>query len=202
MIAFLSLWLAGWAIGELTAVSWVVVIPFLLIVWGLGLVPPELVARIAHDTSEHWAAISFGSFILLAFVWFPFWTLAGITVFRGLQWQLDGREIIAIQEGVLRSRRETGLRHQSQSFELSRVRNLRYAPEPTVATPTLSFTKSMRAIQVMLRAEGGSIAFDQEGQTHRFGIGLPEAEANRLITTIRERFKITDDGWEPLPVES
>jgi hypothetical protein len=60
----------------------------------------------------------------------------------------------------------------------------------------------MRAMQVMLRAEGGSIALDADGQSHRFGIGLPETEANRLIATIRERFKITDEGWEPLPVES
>ena len=53
----------------------------------------------------------------------------------------------------------------------------------------------------MLRAEGDSIAFDYEGQAHRFCIGPSEAEANRVITTIRERFKINDDGWEPLPVE-
>jgi hypothetical protein len=46
----------------------------------------------------------------------------------------------------------------------------------------------------------GMIAFLYDGRAHRFGIGLAEKEALRLIATIRERFKIADDRWEPLPV--
>ena len=183
MIAFLSVWLAGWAVGELAVLGWIVLVPVLLIGWGLGLVPPVLLAKLVHDASGRWPEI-----LIVAFIWFPFWTLAGMIIFRALRWQLGGREVIAIHEGVLELRRETGLSRRSLAFELSGVRNLRYAPEPTVPAPSVSFNKSLRAMQVMLRAEGGSIAFDHDGHALRFGIGLSESEANRLITTIRERF--------------
>jgi hypothetical protein len=197
LIVFLSLWLVGWALGELAVVAWVVIVPLLLIESRFGMLPPGIRDKIAHDAGESWAEV-----VLVGFVWLPFWTLAGIIAYRALRWQLGGREVILIHEGILELRREAGRRRRSESFELSGLRNLRYAPEPAVSGPTLSLTKSLRAAQVFLRSEGGSIAFDHGQRTHRFGISLGEAEARRLVATIRARFKIEDDRCDPLPVET
>ncbi len=161
------------------------------------MVPTALPARMVHAASENWAEILF-----IGVVWFPFWTLAGIIVYRAWRWQLGGREVMVIHEGVLELRREWDRNRRAQTFDLWRVRNLRYAPELITQVPSMSINKSLRQLQVMFGAEGGSIAFDHDGRTHRFGIGLSETEARRLIATIRERFKILGDAWEPLPVES
>jgi hypothetical protein len=150
-----------------------------------------------RDAGESW-----GEIVLVGFVGLLFWTLAGIIVYKALRWQLGGREVIVIHEGILEMRREAGRRRRSESFQLSEVRNLRYAPEPAVTGPMLSFSKSLRSAQVYLRSEGGSIAFDHGGRTHRFGIGVPEAESRCLIATIRARFQIEDDPCEPLTVET
>ncbi len=122
MIAFLSVWLAGWAIGELVVLSWIVIVPALIIGWWLGLVPYALVAKLVE-----WAEANWGEILLVGFVWLPFWTIAGILVFRALRWQLGGREVIVIHEGALEVRREAALSRRSQAFDLARVRNLRYA---------------------------------------------------------------------------
>jgi hypothetical protein len=52
-----------------------------------------------------------------------------------------------------------------------------------------------------MRASDGNGRIDYEGSTARFGRGLPEKEARRIIKTIKDRYKITDDKDEALPVE-
>jgi hypothetical protein len=77
---------------------------------------------------------------------------------------------------------------RTRVYPLRSVSNLRYSP----SFPTGHATD---------RSAGLSIALDYEGSTAHFGRGLPEKEARRIIKTIKDRYKITDDKDEALPVE-
>jgi hypothetical protein len=73
-------------------------------------------------------------------------------------------------------------------YQLSKVRNLRYAPYGYLPD---SLDTSNRP----------SLAFDYSGETIHFGLGLSEEESRRLIRTIKDRYKILEDEVEPLPVD-
>ena len=179
MITFLSLWLAGWAIGELAVLSWFIVVPLLLIGWVFGLVPTDMLYHLGRYARGKW-----GEILFIFCVWFPFWTFAGMVVYRAWRWQVGGREVIVIHKSIMELRRENGLKQDSRTFDLQSVRNLRFDPNSMIPDFALSPEKASRSMQVMLRSKGGTIAFDYNGLTHRFGIGLSEIEANRLISEI------------------
>ena len=77
---------------------------------------------------------------------------------------------------------------RTRVYPLQYVSNLRYSP----------WFPSGRATDTSV---GLSVALDYEGATAHFGRGLPEKEARRIIKTIKDRYKITDDKDEALPVE-
>jgi hypothetical protein len=174
MLLFLTIWLCGWAFGE-------VMVP---------------VGALAGMTSGQ-GKMAGGQGLVVLMVWFPFWTVAGLVMMFALWWNLAGREVVILSDGVLIERREVGALQRSRSYNLAGVRNLRYAP--LVSNP-FSMSGSWHYQFQMLGVAGGSVAFDHEGKTHRFGNGLSETEAARLVATIKQRYKIADDGVEPMPV--
>ena len=177
LILFLSLWLCGWLAGEV-------------------MIPAEAVA----------AAFSGGGKLtgppplVVLCVWFPFWTVGGFMMMLALAWTLAGREVITLTDEALLLRREIGMLQRSRSFDLTGLTNLRYAPLVYNAF-SFSFAESWGSQLQMIGLAGGAVAFDHGGKTCRFGNSLTEAEASRLIATIRQRHKFPDDrSVEPFPI--
>jgi hypothetical protein len=94
---------------------------------------------------------------------------------------IDGFHLVISRAGGVRPRR------LDRVYCLDRMRNLRYSPTP----PHRNWVGPSRE----------AIAFDVDDTTVRFGKKLREADALRLIRTIKERYKIPDDWDEPLSVE-
>lgn len=113
--------------------------------------------------------------------------LAAIVISAG--WAGTGREIIRIDGSHLIISRVGGMRprRSDRVSSLDGIRNLRFAPAP----PECHWAESCRP----------AIAFDAGEATVRFGRGLSETNARRLIRTIKDRYKIPDDRNEALPVE-
>lgn len=96
-------------------------------------------------------------------------------------WSVIGSEFLVIKGASF-------LRHirlgyltlmRSREFNLNGINNLR----------VIQTTNSPWTLTAGNRGIGeGSIAFDYECRTYRFGFGLDEAEAERLVTEIRQRF--------------
>jgi hypothetical protein len=115
----------------------------------------------------------------LMVAWFMVWTVAGIVAVYAWLWQVMGKEIVIVQDGRLTLRRDIGGFGWDKVYELEKVRALR--AEPVVFDPMdLSMALQLWGIG------GGAIAFDYEEKTHRFGIGLDEAEAKRLVAAIKK----------------
>lgn len=127
--------------------------------------------------------------LLLVLLWLPFWTVAGLMVMFALWWGLAGTEVVILSDGALVVRREVGALQRSRAYNLAEVRNLRFSP--LVYNP-FSITGSWGYQFQLLGLGGGTIAFDHGDRTHRFGNGLSETDAARLIATIQQRYKIPD----------
>jgi hypothetical protein len=99
-------------------------------------------------------------------------------------------QIINIADEQLLIRLEGVRGDDPKSYQLSKIRNLRYSP--AVDSPLLAAIDPTRA---------GRIAFDHGESTVHFGPGLSDRESRRLIKTIMDRYKIAQDKDEALPVE-
>jgi hypothetical protein len=177
---FLGLWLAGWVFGELAAVG-------SLIGLGLGIGP-----KFANSPPP----------FFLVF-WLIVWTVAGICVLDAFIWQSRGHESIRIDpdgETLVVRRPGTLIPRRTRTYPLDRVRSLRFAPVMMPFSP-FAFRETWEFQLQWLGSGGGSIAFDVDGRTERFGAQLSETESRRLIKTIKDHHKIQDDKDEALPVE-
>jgi hypothetical protein len=109
-------------------------------------------------------------------VWLVGWTFGGLAAISALLTQLVGSERVTVgPEGLVLRRLPLG---RSRRFALAEVANLRYDPTASVG----------RVLGGMAPRGSGVIAFDHPGGTQRFGLGLDEGEAKRIIRTIRDRF--------------
>jgi hypothetical protein len=133
---------------------------------------------------------------VLAFmiVWLCGWTFGGFIAILSIAWNWFGREVVVIDEGWMETRHELCGLSRSRSFELSRVRGLRYSASPYNA---FAMTRSNNWQQWGFGR--GTIAVDyHEGptvgtMTYHFGDQLPEPEAQGIIQTIRQRVKIPEE---------
>lgn len=182
LIPFLSVWLVGWAGGE---------------VFALGAI---IAAGLGHPIPMKGPA---GPVVPFLAFWLTGWTVAGVFVMDALVWFLRGRESIAIDpdgQTLVARRLGTLIPRRTRSYPLDQVRNLRFAPLVMQLFPT-SLRESFEYQLQWMGTGGGSIAFDHPGGTGRFGSQLSETESRRLIKTIKDHYKILDEMDEPLPVE-
>lgn len=189
LMVFLGIWLIGWLIGEVMAIVW-------LVTMALGF---------SMNPGRGFQGPNAGNVPMIPFLifWVTGWTLGGLAVMDALLWQLRGREWIRIDpdgEFMTVQRLGTLFPRRTRIYPLSEIRNLRYGPLPLLMFP-MNFRDSIESQLQWLGTAGGSIAFDRDGRTRRFGSLLSETESRRLIKTIREHYKILDDQDEPLPVE-
>ncbi len=118
--AFLSVWLAGWIVGEVFAISM------------LGL----LFSSIAGAFREHlpaWSAdlvasggVAFALLFLL--FWLTFWTIGGIAALTHLMRSLVGEDVIGLTDSGFELVRRAGPFRRRYSFDRSGIRRLRIRP--------------------------------------------------------------------------
>ena len=99
ILAFLTIWLCGWAFGEVTA-------------------------PIAFFTASHKQSGA-AAFLL---VWLCGWTLGGALVIYVWLWQLKGCEIITVSPTALGIKRELFGFGPAKHYDVSEIRELRVAP--------------------------------------------------------------------------
>ncbi len=126
----------------------------------------------------------------LMIVWFVVWTVAGVLAVYAWLWQVMGKEIVTVRDGSLTLRRDVGGFGLDKVYDLDQVRELR--AEPALFDPMdLSMALQLWGIG------GGAIAFDYEGKTRRFGIGLDETEAKQAVAAIKKRWRAADRSHRP-----
>lgn len=111
-------------------------------------------------------------------VWVIFWTLAGGAALYIWLWMIAGKEIIALQSGVLAVKHSLFGWVRVREYDLRHVSNLRVDPEPYDSEgPRLSAVYPFRT---------GPIAFDYQGQTIRFADGVREDEAHEIVALLSD----------------
>jgi hypothetical protein len=119
-------------------------------------------------TREPWSTGS----IFLA-LWLVGWALGGPTVAALVLF--IGQETVAVANGALRLGVRIGPFRRDRAFALAGVENLR--ADGPMSPPARSPGKGRRT--------WGGIAFEHTGRTIRFGIGLENPEAHRVLAAIR-----------------
>lgn len=122
-----------------------------------------------------------GEWFMLA--WFGVWTVGGVIAIYAWLWQMMGKEILTVRGQMFKLRRDIGGFGFDKEYSLIQLRDLRVRP---VETNSLEFSSSFQLWGV----GGGAVAFNHGERMYRFGAGLDEAEANQVVTAIKQRFKI------------
>lgn len=119
---------------------------------------------------------------LFMLVWLGGWTVGGAFAIYAWLWNLKGQEIINLSGSELQHIRRLPLFQRSKEYDLSSVSKLR------TQVPDSSAFASRNGMEFW-GISGGSVAFDYGHSTHKFGVQLDEAEANHIVTTIKQRYK-------------
>jgi hypothetical protein len=106
-------------------------------------------------------------------------------------WLLLGREIALVDEASLTMKRVMLVCARTKVFDMRDVRALRVMPERGTEPVTSSWCARMQAASFAPFGLGGDhLAFDYQGRTIRFGLGIHPAEARRIVHKIGARFPL------------
>ncbi len=116
----------------------------------------------------------------IAFIslWLLGWALGeGWAIYQWF-WTAFGKEVVQIREGDLTIKREILGRGRTRTFPIGSVTDLRASG----IFPSSSYWDNYL---VQMRLRGGTVAFDSQGRTQRFGIQLTESEAQQVVQELR-----------------
>lgn len=170
VIAFLSFWLCGWLLGELSVIG---ALTGLQLGWLAGM--PS-------------APMPVSAFLL---VWLGGWTVGGLFALRALLWMVRGQEVITAGSGTLTVDKAGMLFYKAKTYDLAEVRNVRVQED--VAAGFQGFGTRRNSIAGF--GDTGTIRFDYGLKTVKFGAGIDEAEARFLVGKLRERRVLTDRNF-------
>jgi len=131
-------------------------------------------------TISHVVSGKAGEELLFMLIWLCMWLVAELFVLYVFLWGVFGREIISIQHGNLEIKRSILGHGPSKKFQISKIKNLRAA----------GFFASMMSWSLNMSywgISGGTVAFDYDGKTKRFGLHLNEADANQLVNNLKTK---------------
>jgi hypothetical protein len=158
---FLSFWLWGWTMGEVSAAK---------SLWQLA------------QTATDWMALLPGAFLLF---WLAGWSAAGVFVWGTFLFSIQGREVVTLQGGLLRVRLETLL-----GLGWSWRFNLAELEAPRLLSLQVTGNKKpedARAAGAALPDYAG-IKLKAGSKSWRLGLGLTQAAARDLMHTLSARF--------------
>jgi hypothetical protein len=107
-------------------------------------------------------------------LWLVGWALGETWAVYQWFWTAFGKEIVVVREGTLKVKRDILGRGKTRSFLVGRVANLRASG----FFPSDSYWGNYLA---QMRLGGGTVGFDSQGKTHRFGIQLTESDARTVV---------------------
>jgi hypothetical protein len=148
---------------------------FLLGFWALG------EAAVVHALL---AGPASGGDALAAAICLVPWTALGAAILAGCLWVAAGRAVVIATDRELTIRCGALGLGTTRAYDMAHVRALRLGP-PWIfqPRPALGFT-------VWLTPGAGPIALDYGSRTIRFGNGLDEPDARRVVERLAERFHI------------
>jgi hypothetical protein len=117
---------------------------------------------------------------LFTIAWLAMWTIGGIAAIYAFAWNVAGLEVVSLTQSRLSIRKQVLGLGRLREYGLEHIANMRIAPVPFNPMDPRS------ALQFW-GVGGGPIAFDHGASTVRFGAGLDEAEAGRLVAKFKER---------------
>jgi len=148
LLLFLPVWLAGWTVGGIAAIT-------------------QLLSK-GTDPG--------GRVFLL--VWLVGWAFGEVFCCYLWLWNAFGKEIVRVGSGLLTMKRDVFGLGRARSFQTMEISDLRAA----------GFFGNMRSVSsgmAQWEITGGTIAFDCNGKTNRFGIQLEEKEAREVVERLR-----------------
>jgi hypothetical protein len=107
-------------------------------------------------------------------LWLLGWALGEGWAIDQWLWTAFGKEGVQIMDGDLTIKRDILGRGRSRSFPIGTVTNLRASG----FFPSSSYWGNYLA---QMKLGGGTVGFDSQGQTRRFGIPLTEPEAQHVV---------------------
>ncbi len=156
IIIFLSIWMCGWAIGEVAAIT-------------------------ALTTGGITFGKNPGGAGLFMAVWLAGWTLGGAFCIAVLGWNLAGREVISLYNGILKIERKAFNIGQTKEYSLADTANFRISRAVTMWEASTSFGAGLE----FWGFGGGTISFDYGMRTVKFANGIDEAEASHIISEMK-----------------
>jgi hypothetical protein len=144
--------------------------------WLCGWAAGELMvsAQLLKGTSADLGA----TLILVA--WLGAWTVCGGFAIYAWLWNLCGKEVVTASRHSLEISREIFRFRRPREFDGKSIGDLRVSPTPF---NPWDFKSGMQFCGL---PGSGPIAFDYGAKTYRFGAGLDEAEAKKLVVAITD----------------
>ena len=103
VVAFMVVWLCGWAVGEVTVTGFL------------------------RELFSSEGGLVAAPFLLF---WLCAWTLGGAAVIGFMLWKLVGREVITFEHGVMTVAKRIGPFSLPKRYDLAHVRDARVSPPP------------------------------------------------------------------------
>ncbi len=145
-----------------------------LVMWCLGEASALAGTFIASGGWPRPGNLIMGGFLLL-------WTVGGVWAFYCFLWFIVGKERVILRSDLLTVKRDVFGFGRVKEYDLHHVAHLRVSP--AVYNP-FDPVSTMR----LWGLGAGVIAFDYGAKTVRCGISLDEAEAQGIVTRLRERY--------------
>lgn len=111
-------------------------------------------------------------------IWLVGWALGEAWAIYQWFWTAFGKETIQLGEGNLTIKRDILGHGRTRTFPIGTVSNLR-------ASGLFSSSSYWDNYRAQLKLGRGMVAFDSQGQTHRFGIELNESEAENVVQELK-----------------
>lgn len=155
---FLFCWLLMWACGGLVV---------------LGMLVFGIIEVMEGNPNFVFLKSSLLGLLALIFMldWLGFWAIMGLAVAKTWLWGLAGKEVIVISANELKHIESVIVKKRSTEYELSAVKNLR------VLMPNLSIPR-----------DWATITFDYGYSSPKLGGHLTQAQADIIVTAIKQRF--------------
>ena len=113
--------------------------------------------------------------------WPCFWLLAELLALYVYLWALVGYELITVTPGIIIIKRSIFGYGPSKEYPIPKITNLR-ASGFSATIFTWNFSMAFWGLL------GGTVSFDYEGESKRFGINLIENDAKQLVKTMKNDF--------------
>ena len=116
-------------------------------------------------------------------LWLCGWAVGGFFAFRTWLWNIIGKEIITISQGVMTIDRKGVIFYKAKSYDLNEARNFRAQEDPV----TSIMPYGMSPYRTWRMGNTGTIKFDYGMKTVKFGEGVDEAEGSYLLQKLRDK---------------